>query len=381
MAQYDIAVVGGGLVGLSFALSTIKRNPKIKIIVLEQYEPDFANNNIGYDNKIYAISPKNINKLNQCGIYLEDSRVGNINQMSVYGTSSKIEFNRNDCNNQYLAKIVEYRNLLSAIYDELGKYNQVELCYGKISQINFSDDLFTIVSDSKQIIANWLVASDGANSFVRRQFDFKIEEIPYYQSGVVANFKCEKPHNNTAFQWFLEDSILAYLPLPDNQISIVWSNDKVNELLNMSTDDFCNEVALASDNRLGKLDIITKPVAFPLKLNLVDKFVRDRVILIGDAAHTVHPLAGQGVNLGFGDAWELSDIMAVTNARPDSADLLRFNASRMIEVRKMQITCHTLHRLFHNRNSVINLVRNFGLSLVNKAGIVKKMLINSAVNY
>lgn len=379
--SYDIAIVGGGLVGAGFALSTIKENPKLKIIILEQSKPNFNCDSGNYDNRIYAISPNNFNKLNAYGVEIGDVRAGVINQMEIFGTNSKIEFDRKDCNGKYLAKIIESRSLLSAIYNELLSYPQIEFSYGSVEEISFISNEFIIKNKENIINANWLVASDGANSFVRRKFDFKLEEIPYYQSGVVANFKCEKPHNNTAYQWFLDDGVLAYLPLPDNQISIVWSTDRVNELLSLTPEKFCNEVALASRNKLGKLEVITSPAAFPLKMNLVESFIKEKVILIGDAAHTIHPLAGQGVNLGFGDAWELATIMANSNSNPDNADLQRFNAKRLLEVRKMQMTCHTLHRLFHNQNILVDKLRNLGLNIVNNLGFVKKMLINTASNY
>ncbi|MDD3266911.1 MAG: FAD-dependent monooxygenase [Burkholderiales bacterium] len=379
--SYDIAIIGGGLVGAGFALATVKENPKLKLIILEQYTPNFDYDDTTYDNRVYAISPNNFNKLSKYGVKVENIRAGIINQMSVFGTNSKIEFDRKDCNNKYLAKIIESRNLLAAIYSELSNYPQVEFHYGTVENIVFISEQFIIQSKDITIQANWLIASDGANSFVRRQFNFEMEEIPYYQSGVVANFRCEKSHSSIAYQWFLDESVLAYLPLPDNQISIVWSTDRVNELLNMTKEQFCNEVMIASGSKLGKLELITSPAAFPLKMNLVNSFVKDRVILIGDSAHTIHPLAGQGVNLGFGDAWELALLMAKTNAKVDNADLQRFNARRLLEVRKMQMTCHTLHRLFHNRNFLVDKIRNFGLNMVNNLGIVKKMLINTASNY
>jgi 2-polyprenyl-6-methoxyphenol hydroxylase-like FAD-dependent oxidoreductase len=122
-------------------------------------------------------------------------------------------------------------------------------------------------------------------------------------------------------------------------------------------------------------------MAFPLKLNLVEKFYYERVILIGDAAHTIHPLAGQGVNLGFGDAWALAKLMALNLSNLDNATLARYNYARLAEVRKMQMTCHLLHRLFHNRLPVVNELRNLGLNLVNRLTPVKKILINSAINY
>jgi ubiquinone biosynthesis UbiH/UbiF/VisC/COQ6 family hydroxylase len=198
---------------------------------------------------------------------------------------------------------------------------------------------------------------------------------------VVANFKCSIDHNNVAHQWFLGDGVLAYLPLPNQHISIVWSNDNPQQLLTSSPDELCELVANAGQNTLGKLELITKAMAFPLKLNLVEKFYHERVILIGDAAHTIHPLAGQGVNLGFGDAWALAKLIALNFSNLDNATLARYNYARLAEVRKMQMTCHLLHRLFHNRLPVVNELRNLGLNLVNRLTPVKKILINSAINY
>jgi 2-octaprenylphenol hydroxylase len=141
-------------------------------------------------------------------------------------------------------------------------------------------------------------------------------------------------------------------------------------------------VAEAGEYSLGKLELITPAQAFPLKLNLIEKFYAGRVILIGDAAHTIHPLAGQGVNLGFGDAWELAQLFAThSDSLISEVDLARYNYNRLAEVRKMQMTCHMLHRLFHNRLPVVDKLRNLGLNLVNQIAPLKKMLINSAINY
>lgn len=379
--MYDIAVVGGGLVGSSFALSLIKQNPQLKIVLVEQRKPDFSANNDGFDNKIYAISPRNLEMLMSLGINPDTSRFGTIKSMNVRGDgNSKIEFDSHDCNGQYLAKIIEYRNLQQSILVELEQFPQVEFVYGTLKEI-WDNDNVVLKGDDFSLQAKWLVAADGANSFVRRKFNFKVEQIPYYQSGIVANFKCEKPNLGVAHQWFTGDGILAYLPLPDNQISIVWSSDRVEELLALSNEEFALHVAAESNFELGQLEVITKPVAFPLRLNLVDNFVDGHVILIGDAAHTIHPLAGQGVNLGFGDAWELAKLFATADVKPDKAELARFVAVRLAEVRKMQMTCHMLHRLFHNRNIVVNLVRNFGLNMVNNLTAIKKMLISSAITY
>ncbi len=380
--MYDIVVVGGGLVGASFVLDLINKNPNLNIAIVDRFAPDFSQNEVGFDNKIYAISPRNYEHLINLGVNINQEKIGVIDAMKVRGNvNSLIEFSKEDCQNNYLAKIIEYRNLLKAVYDQLKLFSNVQFIYTLLSKINQLDDKVCLVDNNGELFyTRWLVGADGANSFVRQHMNIQIESIAYYQSGLVANFECEISHQNIAQQWFSGDSILAYLPLPNKQISIVWSSDNTNELLNLNEQELCDAVSRAGGNSLGNLKLITKPMAFPLKLNLISKFYQDNIILIGDAAHTIHPLAGQGVNLGFGDAWALAQIMSDINTL-DANKISRYNYSRLGEVRKMQMTCHLLHRLFHNRSWTVNKIRNFGLNLINKTRLLKKALIDSAINY
>lgn len=380
--MYDIAIVGGGLVGASFALDLIQQNSALKIAFIERSKPNFDNNSLGFDNKIYAISPNNIAHLTQLGVKPNWDKIGTINAMNVRGNyQSAIEFDKDSCHGEYLSKIVEYRNLHQAVLVELNNYPQVRFIYTDLKNAQMNDDYVELHDADNQLIqAKWLVAADGANSFIRNKFNFNTETIPYYQSGVVANFKCSLDHQNVAHQWFLGDSVLAYLPLPEQQISIVWSTDNPERLLNASPAELCELVAQAGQFTLDELELITPAMAFPLKLNLVEKTYQQRVILIGDAAHTIHPLAGQGVNLGFGDAWALAKLMAGKFSNLDTADLARYNYERLIEVRKMQMTCHALQRLFNNRLPLVDKMRNFGLNLINQITPLKKALINSAIN-
>ncbi|RTL10258.1 MAG: FAD-dependent oxidoreductase [Neisseriaceae bacterium] len=381
--MYDIAVVGGGLVGAAFALDLARQNTIVKIILIERNQPDFSHNEQGYDNKIYALSPKNYQHIQAMTSLLDEKRVGVIEAMDVRGNhGGKIEFDQHDCRGNYLAKIVEYRNLHQAVYRELSNHDNVEFKFTSLAKIeNGAEQVSLYDTDGSKLDARWLIAADGANSFVRQQIGFDLKEIPYYQSGVVANFRCEHDHHNIARQWFLGEGILAYLPLPNQQISIVWSSNEPDALLQLSADELCSVVAEAGQYSLGKLELITSAQAFPLKLNLIEKFYSERVILIGDAAHTIHPLAGQGVNLGFGDAWELALLLAKNANNLSIAELARYNYNRLAEVRKMQMTCHMLHRLFHNRLPVVDKLRNLGLNLINQISPLKKVLINSAINY
>ena len=397
----DVIIVGGGLIGCSFALDLAQQNPNLSICIIERTPLDFKPEVNNWDNKVYAITPHNYHHLSQqLALELDGARIGTITRMKVRGPdafgcysgtkknaqllrSSLIEFDSSAVNASYLAKIVEYRNLYQALIHKLSDYPNIELCNLTLQDIQMSKDSVKIISTcGSEIRARLLIGADGANSLVRSKFDFKVEQIPYFQSGVVANFSCEIPHQNVAHQWFTGDGILAYLPLAQQQISMVWATDDFQKLLNYSDEELCLAVSAAGAGVLGKLSLITKPRAFPLKLNLVNKFYQNRVILIGDAAHTIHPLAGQGLNLGFGDAWELASLIAKINlAQFDPLQLSRFNFSRLAEVRKMQLTCHLLQRLFHNRLPLIDKLRNLGLNLVNHLPLLKQALISSATHY
>lgn len=378
----DVIIVGGGLVGCACALALAKQNPELQIMIIDRQPQDFSHNDLSWDNKIYAISPRNYRLLMELLPDFSESRVGTIATMLVCGDrGGQIELDAG--NHDYLARVVEYRILQRALIAELAKFTNVEFKYLSLQGLKQTERQVTLMSaDGENYSAAWLIAADGANSFIRKQLEILPQTLDYYQAGVVANFRAQKNHGNIARQWFLGDSILAYLPLPDNNISIVWSCDNSAELLALSPTEFCQQVAAAGKYSLGELELITAPVAFPLRLNLVPKFYQGRVVLIGDAAHTIHPLAGQGVNLGFGDVWELREIFAKSKLSDiDQFHLARYNSSRLLAARQMQLTCHLLHRLFHSRLAVVDSLRNWGLSLVNRAGMLKKMLVSAATKY
>lgn len=379
---YDVLIVGGGLVGSSFALDLIKQNPNLKIAIIEQQPPDFQRIPEQWDNKIYAISPTNYTHLLALGVKLETKRSGTVDTMCIRGNSGGLlEFNQVDAHKPFLTKIIEYANLQQAIYAQL--VDKVEFIFATIATIDNASGqevhLHT-TNEPQTYSCRWLVAADGANSMVRRNCAFKTKDISYEQRGLVANFNCQVSANQVAYQWFLPDGVLAYLPLPEHKISIVWSSSDYQRLLALTPHELCREVAAAGNYQLGELTLLTPPQAFPLRLNLVQQFYQQRVILIGDAAHTIHPLAGQGVNLGFADAWALATMLGATLTL-DYADLAKYNYTRLASVRQMQLTCHLLQRLFTNRSRGVDKLRNLGLNLLNQFAPVKKALINSAINY
>ncbi|MDP2963501.1 MAG: FAD-dependent monooxygenase, partial [Sulfurimicrobium sp.] len=240
------------------------------------------------------------------------------------------------------------------------------------------------LQDGRTLRAKLIVGADGRDSWVRSQAGIEASPRAYGQDGVVANFATEKPHRNCAYQWFREDGILAYLPLPGNRISIVWSafDALSQELMALPPDEFCRRVQEAGKNTLGKLRLITPPAAFSLRLLNLDQLVKPRVALIGDAAHNVHPLAGQGVNLGFQDAQQLARVLLQRESQRDCGDhllLRRYERARKEDILSMQLLTDGLQKLFNNPDPLLRTLRNTGLSLTNHLGGLKNRLMRHAI--
>jgi ubiquinone biosynthesis UbiH/UbiF/VisC/COQ6 family hydroxylase len=201
---------------------------------------------------------------------------------------------------------------------------------------------------------------------------------------VVANLETERPHRNIAHQWFRDDGVLAYLPLPGNRISIVWStpDENADHLCALSPDLFCQRVAAAGCDCLGRLQMVTAPVAFPLQLMRVPQTVAPRLALVGDAAHGIHPLSGHGINLGFQDASELATLLAGAQPWQDIGDerfLQRYQRARREETALMQTTTDSLRRLFRDAPPGLRGLRNLGLNLANGLPFVKNALVRYAL--
>jgi ubiquinone biosynthesis UbiH/UbiF/VisC/COQ6 family hydroxylase len=219
---------------------------------------------------------------------------------------------------------------------------------------------------------------------VRARAGITVQASDYRQLGVVANFDSEKPHDGVAFQWFRRDGVLALLPLPGNRTSMVWSiaEERGRRLLGLAHAELAAEVETATGGALGALRVITPAAGFPLKLQSVTQFTRPRLALVGDAAHNVHPLAGQGVNLGFRDARALAGVLKERGPQGDCGDyalLRRYERARREDVLAMQVATDGLQKLFNNDAVLLARMRNLGLSLVDRQPWLKSFLVHHAV--
>lgn len=383
--ETDIFIVGGGLVGASLAAAL--RAAPCRLMVLEASAPEAVDPS-AWDSRMYAISAASKAFLESIGVWqrLDASRLTPVERMHVTGDRGRsLDFSAYDSGLEALAWIVESGAMARGIWSVLEhQHNASLLRPAKPTALTLADRAATLVlDDGRSVRARLVVGADGAQSFVREQAGITIDVKPYRQSGVVANFRCEKPHRGIAYQWFRDDGILAWLPLPGGRMSMVWSTPEphVAELLALSAADLCVQVAAAGAHTLGDLELITPPAAFPLALRKARHMVAPRIALVGDAAHTVHPLAGHGVNLGFGDAATLAAVLGAARPGADPGERLllrRFERARAEEIMLMRATTDGLARLFGAPPEAAGWLRNAGLALVDRMPLVKNLLATHA---
>ena len=384
---FDAVVIGGGLVGTACAVALAQQG--FKLALIESAQPMGMPADNDWDSRIYAISPGNAAWLEGLGVWsaLDQSRITSIVKMLVYGDDgeSRLEFNAYEANAACLGHIVESRLLQHGLWAPLSQ-SSVEVQTGvQCKSIDWQHDLALIQLDDGQSISSKLViAADGANSWVRGQTDIALQGHDYGQMGVVANFETTLSHQCIARQWFREDGVMAWLPLAGNRISMVWSTHQVHAeaLLNLSPQALSDCVAEAGQHVLGELRLITPAAAFPLSLQSVHTVLKPRLVLIGDAAHVIHPLAGQGVNLGFRDVEALAKILEQRSTYQDIGDamlLRRYERCRKADIMAMQHATDGLQKLFANPQPLVKKLRNWGLRLTDSQATLKKRLMAQAM--
>lgn len=382
--KFDVLIVGAGLAGA--ALAAALRSSSLKVGIVEA-RPPFRP--AGWDARIYAISPNNVEFLSAIGIWqhLDPGRMTAIYDMEIHGDAGgQLDFSAYDCGLRELAWIVESSLMQNELWETVKRQHNVTLlCPAEPQALTLDADAAHLtLADGRSIEAKLIVAADGRDSWVREAAGIRVRTTPYDEKGVVANFRCEKPHLNTAFQWFRPDGVLAYLPLPDQQISMVWSapDALADELTALPAEALCARVADAGEHRLGHLELITAAAAFPLRLMRVDTVVQPRLALIGDAAHAIHPLSGHGINLGYQDARVLAgQLTDLDNWRdPGELRVLRAYArARAEETALLQYTTHGLNRLFKPADPFLSGLRNLGLNLTNRLPVLRNALVRYAV--
>jgi 2-octaprenylphenol hydroxylase len=389
MQVFDIVIVGGGTVGLTQALAL--KNSGLSVAVVESHvsesmpsgEPQL---------RVSALTLATENILHNLGAWqhLDADRLCSYVKMQVWDQDSfgKIAFSADQVQKKQLGHIVENQAVRHSLWIQAQSSRYIELLTPKkIKQLVFGQqECFITLDDNSQVSARLVIGADGANSVVKKQANLAQTFWDYDQHGIVATVKTVLPHNHTARQIFTPTGPLAFLPLWDaHHCSIVWSQDEpiAAELLNLSDDEFNKALTAAFDCTLGICELVSDRQSYPLKMRYARQWVGDRVAIIGDAAHTIHPLAGQGANLGILDAAVLAEqIIKLVEQDKDfglAKNLRPFERWRKTEAIKMVAAMEGFKRLFAGDQAVKKLIRDTGLSLANHLPFAKQKIIQHAM--
>lgn len=383
--QADVIIVGGGMVGSTIACGLAEAG--ISSMLVERHPTPVRRN--GIELRVSAISHASQRIYRRLGVWetMRAERVSPYQTMQVWENGSQIRFDAAELGEADLGHIVENDVMVRALRQRLSQLSAVELvCPATPTSLDLSDRRPSLrLADGGDLSAELIIAADGANSHLRQWAGIALDAASYDQQAVVATFECANGNQETAWQRFLPTGPLALLPIGQAHCSIVWSTTPghAEEYLDMDPADFARAVTEASEERLGELTLVGERGAFPLRHQHAQRYVLPGLALAGDAAHQVHPLAGQGVNLGLLDAAELIDVLA--RAKADGRALGALTTLRAYERHRrgenalMQNAFTGFKQLFSNDIAPLRGLRRFGLDLANRSGPLKHWFARTAM--
>ncbi len=406
LQTFDVIIVGGGMVGASLACALAETELKIAVLDSQEFRSqELISADTAFDPRVSAITSESREFFVELGIWdtIVRQRSSAYTDMHVWdadGTGS-IHFSATDIHVSELGHIVENSVILAALHDRLREYANVELIpqasVTALQAPSSSPDLghsLVGLADGRSLSAHLLIAADGGNSRVRELAGFKTREWDYEHHAIVTTVRTELPHDRTAIQRFMDAGTLAFLPLcksadalNDDQTycSIVWSvlPEYADELMALDEEHFGRELKGAIEGRLGKIESVDARYSFPLRQRHAASYVQEGIALIGDAAHTIHPLAGQGVNLGLLDAQVLAT--EIKRAQTSGRDIAELKVLRRYQRRRighnlgMMWTMEGFKRLFADQPLPVRWLRNVGMTGIDRTVTLKNRIMRSAM--
>jgi len=396
----DVAVIGGGIVGKAVALGLAQLGLHTLEIAPGLDQGISAPIGSKWGQRIYAFSPGTVALLKRLQVWdaVDHARLQVVKDMRIYGDrgepTDQLHLSAFEAGVSELAWIGE-SDLIEHTLDTATRFqNKLERLSTSIKAINIDHSGAHLeLENGKPIIAKLVIAADGANSFIRSAIGIEIEEESYEQTAVVVNWQCTQSHLQTAYQWFLPGGdIIAMLPLPNQQVSMVWStsNAHAEHLLKLSQAQWSEQFRKIANGdilqQLGELTLHSDPTSFPLRKMRAERFIGPTsdptVVLLGDAAHVIHPLAGQGLNLGLRDVAALLNVLGKLESFRSINDfnlLRRYERERQGDTSALLWVTDKLKKLFSGSSNAERFARNFGLGLVNKSHFLKLRLIQQAL--
>jgi 2-octaprenyl-3-methyl-6-methoxy-1,4-benzoquinol hydroxylase/2-octaprenylphenol hydroxylase len=385
---HDVAVVGAGMVGAALALKLAQAG--FDVAVIEPRAPAPWRPEDEVDLRVVALASSSVGLLEGVGVWqaIRAARACAYRRMHVWDSLApgELTFDSADDGAAALGYIVENRLIQHALWQALQASAAITLhCPARVAASEVDADRRVLVlADGTRVGARLVVAADGADSALRDLVGIATRDRDYAQRAIVAHVTTTRPHEATAWQRFLPGATIAFLPLADGRSSIVWSAPESDaaRLLALDEAQFRTELGAALDFRLGAIAATTARAAFPLRLKLGERYVAPRFVLIGDAAHVVHPLAGQGVNLGLRDVDQLA--CELVAARESKSDFAAAPVLRRYERRRRSdntISAHAfdaIQRVFGSAAMPLAALRGTGLAVVDRIAPLKRMFARHA---
>jgi len=378
----DIIIVGGGMVGACMALAAAREG--FQVTLLEPRQPSLDWTGDDFDIRVSALTRTSETILRNLDVWqgMQQRRVTAYENMHVWDRKGfgEVHFAAEDVGEPNLGHIVENRVIVASLWEQITHQANIKhVADVEIVSIEREGDQTKLIASNDDVLsASLVIGADGARSSVRELVGLTASTSSYDQEGVVCTVKAEQGNASTAWQRFMPTGPLALLPMNEEYFSIVWSTspEQAQSLVNVSEESFNQALTQASEAVCGKLSVVGDRAAFPLRKLKAERYVLDGVALIGDAAHVIHPLAGQGVNLGFLDAAMLMDVLTEARAHRESIGamgvLRRYERARKGHNLAVQSAMDGFKHLFSNNNPALSLIRNLGLGVAHHVSPLRR---------